>query len=240
MNILDFGRSFIHGRSPENRVRLWVESLTRIIDERNSAVEDFYQCGACKSERTFAKENLLGEDNYDFLPIFGPSHTLIFRRHSYVSERYRDTKDAARMWDGQKYALCDAKNPRLIETNTQIREATHAADLLVACTEILNKETGLRAIMQYPVKSMNIHDESDTYQVDTGPIAFPDLSRRPERLVDSLSLAFVVFNAPHFADFVVEVPTPVLKNGREVGSVYHYSQLISLSALNTLYRSDSR
>ena len=33
MQPLDYGRSFILGKWPENEVRFWVESRTRIIDE---------------------------------------------------------------------------------------------------------------------------------------------------------------------------------------------------------------
>ena len=77
---------------------------------------------------------------------------------------------------------------------------------------------------------MNTNRANDIYQVDTGPVAFPDLSQRHARHVDALSLAFVVFNAPHFADFVLEAPTRV---GDE--QVYHYSKLVSLAAVNRLY-----
>jgi hypothetical protein len=74
------------------------------------------------------------------------------------------------------------------------------------------------------------------YQVDTGPIAFPDLSKRYERPVECVSLAFVVFNAPHFADFVIEQPTPVVEDGVEKCKIYHYSQPFSVEAVNRLYR----
>jgi len=70
--------------------------------------------------------------------------------------------------------------------------------------------------------------------VDTGPIAFPGLSERKERHVDCLSLAFIAFNAPHFADFVVEQPTPVIEEGQEVCKVHHYSNPFSLPAENRL------
>ena len=63
-----------------------------------------------------------------------------------------------------------------------------------------------------------------------GPVAFPDLSQCYERYVDGISLAFVVFNVPHFADFVLEAPTAV---GSE--RVHHYSKIISLEAQNRVY-----
>ena len=43
-------------------------------------------------------------------------------------------------------------------------------------TQVRNEETGLQAIMEYPVKTMNTNRANDIYQVDTGPVAFPDLT----------------------------------------------------------------
>ena len=81
---------------------------------------------------------------------------------------------------------------------------------------------------------MNTNRDNDAYQVDTGPVAFPDLTQRRDRHVDGMSLAFVVFNAPHFADFVLEVPTPI-GEGDDARDVYHYSRLLSLEAVNRVY-----
>ena len=69
--------------------------------------------------------------------------------------------------------------------------------------KIAGVETGLRALIEYPVKTMNISLENSLYQVDTGPVAIPDLTKRYDPPLDSLRLAFVAFNAPTFADFVV-------------------------------------
>jgi hypothetical protein len=70
--------------------------------------------------------------------------------------------------------------------------------------------------------------------VDTGPVAFPDLSKRYEPRIDSLRLAFVAFNTPHFADFVIEQPTKVIEEQQEKCQIHHYSGPISLKAKNTL------
>jgi hypothetical protein len=103
---------------------------------------------------------------------------------------------------------------------------------IVGQTEISDSETGQRAIFEFPVKTMNTRRADDLYQVDTGPLAFPDLTKRHERNVDGISLAFVAFNAPDFADFVVEVPTSL---GEGMPEVHHYSELISLPAQNRVY-----
>ena len=92
-----------------NSVRFWVESRTRIIDEKTGSFEDFLQCASCKSEDTFAKQNLFYKDNYDFLPIFGPTHGVIFRRKANLHAGYRQIRAAKDMWDSPKLQLAPAK-----------------------------------------------------------------------------------------------------------------------------------
>ena len=242
MKPLDYGRSFLIGNAASNEVRFWAESRTRIIDQEKGRNEDYIQAGSCKSENTFAEKDLLHEDNYDFLPIFGPDDGVVFRRKAYLNSNYRDERPAGDWWDGQKYHLIEAESSEELATSEAILQATYEFRPIVAQTEIWNDETGLRAIIEYPVKTMNTIRATSTYQVDTGPVAFPDLTRRYERSVESLALAFVVFNAPHFADFVIEAPTPIREKGaegREIGQVHHYSQLLSLEAENRLYAINS-
>ena len=90
-------------------------------------------------------------------------------------------------------------------------------------------------MIEYPVKTMNISLDKSIYQVDTGPVALPDLSKRHQPAVDSVRLAFFAFNAPHFADFVIEQPTPVTRDGQEVATVQHYSNPISRPATNSVF-----
>ena len=231
---LDYGRSFLSGVAEWNRVRFWVESRTRIVDTRTGAQEDFLQCASCKSEDTFAAKDLFLADNYDFLPIFGPTHGVIFRRKAAASApgRYRDVRPSDKMWDGQTMRLRVAKGAKLLTTTAAIRRATHAGQPLVAQTEFASESTGLRAIVEYPVKTMNIHDTKDLYQVDTGPVAFPDLARRWERLADSLSLAFAAFNAPGFTDFVLETETPIAGGAARVE---HYSKRVTVNGVNRVF-----
>jgi len=235
MTPLDYGRSFLIGKGNDeidNEVRFWVESRTRIIDEQTGATEDYIQCASCKSEDTFAERDLFYEDNYDFLPIFGPEYGLVFRRKAWLNPNYRDCQKV------KTYHLVEAAPVEELCDMEAILAATYAFKPVVAQTEIANAETGLRAIIEYPVKTLNTSRERKIYQVDTGPVAWPDLSRRAERLVDTLSLAFVAFNAPHFADFVIEEPTPaklLVESDDQTPQVYHYSRKISLSATNRLY-----
>ena len=238
MTPLDYGRSFLIGKDPGNEVRFWVESRTRVIDDASGTTEDYIQCGSCKSEDTFAERELLLEDNYDFLVIFGPEDGVIFRRKAWLNPGYRSRGKSRQMWGGLIYRLCEAPSAEELPTTESIVSATHAARPIVAQTEIHDRDAGLRAIIEYPAKTINIHKGKHMYQIDTGPVPFPDLARWREAQIDALSLAFVVFNAPHFADFVIEAPTSLNPGGTaEDGAamVYHYSERVSLEAKNRVY-----
>ena len=230
---LDYGRSFLIGNGPENEVRFWVESRTRIIEEETGKYKDYVQAGSCKSENTFAKKNLFHQDNYDFLPVFGPDNGIIFRRKAYLTSEYKSCLPVQEMWNGQKYYLVEGRKIKELTSNQAIRESTYKFDPIVSQTEIWNQKTKLRAIIECPVKTLNTNRKSNFYQIDTGPIALPDLSKHYPRYVDSIKLAFVAFNAPEFADFVIESPTSVGKHGTI--EVFHYSQLLTLPAKNRLY-----
>ena len=229
---LDYGRSFICGTAAFNHVRFWVESRTTIFDDQAGTATDYYQCASCKSENTFGEKDLFLADNYDFLPILGGGYWLVFRRPARISDRYRAICEVEKLWGEPRLLLHDAAEVRVVETFEQIRDVTAAGLPLVTQTEIRNEATGLRAVIECPTKTMNISLDKSMYQADTGPIAYPDLSQPCDPQIDCLSVAFVVFNAPHFADFIVEQPTALVEEGQEKGKFYHFSAPFSMPASN--------
>lgn len=253
MNPLDYGRSFVIGTAPGNEVRFWAESRTQIVSEKTGASEEYVQCASCKSENTFGESDLFLDDNYDFLPVFGTEFGIYFRRRAWLNENYKSVLRTADMWDGPRYDLVESTTCTLLDGQQEILEATRDMLPIVAQTDISDPKTQLRATIEYPVKTMNTcrrieqhrpaeNRQGAVYQVDTGPILFPDLSGKHERLVDGLALAFVAFNAPHFADFVIEAPTSAAPpEGLRASDlqVHHYSKKLTLEAENRLYVSYS-
>jgi hypothetical protein len=231
---LDYAHAFICGTAAFNSVRFWVESRTTLIGAEDKPLAEFYQCASCKSENTFGKKNLFYEDNYDFLPILGDGDWLVFRRPARLSAGYRRVAKAESIWGTPVLHLRRAKQVAELDTWEKIRDATAAGTPIVSQTELTSDATDLKAIIECPVKTMNISHESRQYQVDTGPVALPDLSRHYARMIECLRLAFVAFNAPHFADFVVEQPTPVIEGGVEKCKIHHYSNPVSYPARNRL------
>ena len=232
LECLDYGRSFICNTSPANAVRFWVESRTLLYDDKAGTKLVIYQCGSCKSEHTFASDNLLQQDNYDFIPIYGGEDMLVLRRHADVRDTYRQLRKVTDMWGEPNLRLHYGQLVTELKTFEEIRDVTATETPLVAQTELANEETGLRCMLEYPIKTMNISIDHRIWQVDTGPIAFPDLTRHFDPPVDSVRLAFAAFNAPHFCDFVIEQPTPILRDEQEVCTVYHYCNPVSFPAKN--------
>ena len=236
MKILDYGRSFIQstGEGTRNSPRFWVESCTRIVDETTGATEDFHQCGACKAETIFVDTGIFSSDNHDFTPIFGPEYNLIFRRKAYLNAGYRTVTPAGDPWVLETRTR-QAASPRLLETDAAVIEATYANLPIVVQVEIANETLGLRGIVECPVKTMNIDAAQGRFQVDTGPVVWPDLSLRHDRLVDSLSLAFIVFNASAYVETVTEVPTELGIEGAGATRVHHFSEIQSHESTNRVY-----
>ncbi|HSG71220.1 MAG TPA: hypothetical protein VLA12_12435, partial [Planctomycetaceae bacterium] len=135
---LDYGRSFICNTATFNAVRFWVESRTILYDDNAGTKLVIYQCGSCKSENTFAKENLLAQDNYDFMPIYGGEDLLIFRRHADVREGYRQLRKVKDVWGEPIMRLHYGKTVTELTTFEQIRDVTATDVPLVAQTEITN------------------------------------------------------------------------------------------------------
>ncbi len=240
--ILDYGRSFFcnSGKSSRaNAVRMWIESRTIVRNSRTGAETVYYQGASCKSEDTFAEKNLFKKDNYDFLPVFGRDKVLVFRRHFNERPGYRKIQAMSDMWgEDPVIRLPAAKSVTLLDTFDKIREATLEGVPIVTQTEIKNDSTGLAALIECPCKTMNINAQTRMYQTDTGPVVLPDLARHYAEPMDALRLAYIAFNAPHFADFVIESPVPVTDNGKTVASVLHYAELATFKAVNRIYAVD--
>jgi hypothetical protein len=238
MDCLDYRKSFLRGTVAANNVRLWIESRVTIFDESNGTSTIFYQCASCKAEDTFSSGPLFFDDNYDFLPIFGDSKWLVFRRRSRVANDYRISYAPGALLGEPELLLAWGINVRKLTTWDDVLGASKSAAPIVSQTEIFDRNTKMRALVECPVKSLNISPELQMYQVDTGPVIFPDLKMRDAALIDRLHLAFVAFNNSTNAYFLIEVPTEIACEP-STPQVYHYSKQIGFSnARNVLLAHD--
>ncbi|MEW6754831.1 MAG: hypothetical protein AB1505_28195 [Candidatus Latescibacterota bacterium] len=227
MQVLDYGGSFVTfvTRGRGNNARLQVESVCTLTDPAGRAT-DFLFFASCKSEHTYAERGLFHADNYDFCGIFSTEEYVIFRTPATHSEGYREEGAwCDRFEDVQQHLV--RRQGRVLETSEQIVRATLAGGELVGVVELAAGASGLSARLEFPIKTMNVNDLRMIWQVDTGPVPFPDLERSAGRLIQRLSPAYVAYNAPTFADFVVQQPVAVAGGA---ATVTHYSGPQALAA----------
>ena len=151
MKPLDYGRSFLIGKTG-NRVRFVTDARTRIY-EHDGSFQDFHWAAPCKSERTFAKEGLFTDDNYDGSRIFGPNRIVWYRKKSSVrssvrssvnqrNENWRMVYKADWAWGGLLRHDVEAANVQELTTNEDILQATEAFEQTVLA--LLDEERILR------------------------------------------------------------------------------------------------
>jgi hypothetical protein len=230
MNAIDYSRSFVTfvTRNRGNNARLQLEAKCVITDAASAKTDEYYLFASCKSENTFSAKDLFQKENYDFCGIFGREEFVIFRAGRECNNRYAERGLWADRFENLLWQVREASGTTVLQTNEEIVRATLAGHPLVGRTEITSSDGKLKALLEFPIKTMNVNDIRMIYQVDTGPLPFPELDRGADRHIDRFELAFVAYNALGFADFVIQTETPV----SGAAKTYHYSDIRSVPARN--------
>ena len=84
---------------------------------------------------------------------------------------------------------------------------------------------GHSVMIEYPVKAVNFSERENYYQVDTGPIIFPDFTSSGTELIEKLQSAYIAHNCPQWAELIVCVPTAI----NDKDSVFHYSKSVRIT-----------
>ncbi|MDE0221198.1 MAG: hypothetical protein OXJ90_18165 [Spirochaetaceae bacterium] len=264
---LDYGCSYLWPYDrPRDSVRVLIESRILLAGGPHGTGIPYYLGASCKGEDTYGVRKQYGpmgfragartlflDPNYDFTWIVGSGSAVIFRRAlpdasnpAGAPGRYREVRaDTSRTWGPLRLQLTPATGAYEIPVGdfAAVAAATDAGHGIVAQTEIADAGTGTRAVIEYPVKTMNVSragypaaGDGSVWQTETGPIGVPDLSRRHDPPVACFSLGFIAVASrqPDAADFVLERPTALARPHADV-SVLHFSAPFSRPATNRLF-----
>ncbi len=231
MESCDFSRSFITfvTKNRSNNARIQVEARCVILDQETGESEGYYLVASCKGEDTYGEGRLFLVPSYDFCMVYSSTDFMIIRTHA-NAERDNTTVDDNRghFLDVHFHIeMVDAEVPR---SNAEIVQATIANRILNGRSEIADASGRYRATLEFPIKTMNVNDINNAYQVDTGPILLPDFTSSKERMVERFQLAFVAYNQADEAYFVIQEPAPVAADSIE--KVSHYSKIVRTDAQN--------
>ncbi len=233
MQTCDFSRSFITfvTNNRTNNARIQVESLCKIIDQETGKSENYYLVASCKGEDTYGKGRLFLVPNYDFCMIYSSKDFMIIRSY------HNAELDNTTVGDNKGHFLDVHFHIKMVECDktddvNKIIKATFANCPLNGRTEITDNSGKYHAIIEFPIKTMNVNDQSMMYQVDTGPILLPNFESKKERMVERFNLAYIAYNKSDEAYFVVLEPTPIRDNSSD--KVSHYSMVFGTKSKNSI------
>ena len=233
MKSCDFARSFItfvlKGRA--NNARIQVEARCELIDTKTGEAEHYYLVASCKGEDTYGAGRLFLVPSYDFCMVYSSSDFLIIRTHANAERDNTSTGAIKERFEDVKFhiTLVDAD---VLPDSKAVVAATLANRAINGRTEVADPSGRYRAVIEFPVKTMNVNDIRRAYQVDTGPILLPDFTSAKARMVERFVLAFVAYNGPDEAWFVIQEPTAVAEGRPE--KVSAYSRVVAMKARNSV------
>ena len=104
---------------------------------------------------------------------------------------------------------------------------------LVSRTELVDEASGARAVLEYPVKTMNVMKSPVRYQVDTGRSSSRTSDRRRTSAIARFDLAHVVYNLFDRGELILRKPIAIGEGAPRI-SVTDYSHRIEYTGRNTL------
>lgn len=221
MRVCDFSRSFVTFHLPLNNARIQVEARCWLKDADTKA-EEYLLFASCKSEDTYGAGELFTRPNYDFSGIFSSTEYRIDRIHADQSlERDESGITVERFNSLTRHVREVDAEP--LEDIPAIVEATLAHRIIIGRTTVSAPDGSLTAVIEYPVKTMNVHRENVVFQVDTGPVPLYNFAQQGERPIQNFEWAYVACRDFNSADFIIQAPTPIERDGVAVATTTHYS-----------------
>ncbi len=226
-----------------NNARISLECRCEILDLRSGQSNVYVLGASCKTERVGADQGCWLEPNADFCLAASEQEFLLFKswaRNGLVVAKHpealgvpqeRQSGSCRDAWADFGIQLRPVRGQAL-KTLDDIIPAIRGDRPLVAHSEY--DDGDYRVIFDHPVKTINFSERERVFQTDTGPILLPDLSparlRESDRLIDCFDLAYSAFNSAGWAEFIVNVPTPV---GGGI-TVNHYSRTRRIESTRNL------
>ncbi|MAE65728.1 MAG: hypothetical protein CMJ18_15775 [Phycisphaeraceae bacterium] len=223
-----------------NLARTPVECRCELTTRRGVTTE--YVLGAaCKTERVNVTQDIWTQPNADYAPVGSERDYLrikswdrndkgvMLHPPTLGVQSERQVGDAFEDYDGHEISL-SRREGRILESAEQVIEAVEMNRCLVSRTKFMTAD-GHEVLLEYPVKAINVSRVDGYYQVDTGPVLFPEAPVDVDRPIRCWHLAYVAHNAPDWTEFIVNVPTSIAD---EI-SVNHYSRAVRVDAANVIY-----
>lgn len=223
-----------------NMARIQLEALIDVTDQARQRTQRFALIAPCRTEWVYAEDRLFQIPSREYRTINSATHErsmgsaitfdgTVYRGRA-ATENYRSMKV-----DVQTFPVA-----RRLDDAAAIVKATAQNIPLVARTVIQDPTGEHRFALQYPIRTMNFQPQTDSFQVDTGPILVPDYKAQAEHWIDRLEMAHVAYNQLDRAEFILRRPTPVNDaSGKQLCQTLYYSEVREDPAVTQLFTGEA-
>ena len=242
MTAIDFANSYMTWFGAGNHARIQLDAACTIVDEQAGTEETFYLIAPCRSERCYMDDPLFTMPNYEFSGIWSREEFLLIRTH-WVSERdIRQYGVIREHWDDVHLDIRRFPQAEQLPDRAAIVTATLANRPLVARTELRDEAGRQRAVLEYPVRTMNVLPVKaervprapPQFQVDTGPLIVPGFDSTADRQIERFDMGYVVYQDFDQAEFILRRPVPVPSPEQPATETTDYSAVRIVPARNTI------
>lgn len=232
--VCDFANSYLRWvdeTNHRNTVRISLDARCCWTDGDAGQTEDFVLICRCQGEVMYVGRGLLGKPPYNFGGVFSATQSYNIRTSADAAVQRDTVEDHVGRFGSVATEVATFEDAVELTTAAEIIEATLSTAPLIARTEIQSSDGRIHVTMEYPVTTMNVSSHRQLWQVDTGPVLFPDLGRETDRRIEKLVPAFVVYNTTAYAE--VALYSEVQLTGG--GTTRHFADLRAVSAQSRLY-----
>lgn len=230
LSAIDFSRSYMRWENPGNNVRILVEAACTLTYEGTGKSDTYYLIAPCRGESTHGKRGeLVLNPGYEFCGIWGEEAALIIRTH------WQSSRDNRQLRGPDTLDIRCFDETRELPDNEAVFMATMGSgEPMVSRTTIRDERRGITAELEYPVNTMNVKEIPLRFQVDTGPLIFPDFGKDVGNPIESFEVAYVVYNRFDEAEFTLRKPLAVREGDGPSSHITDYSDIRILSAQNQI------
>ena len=247
MKIINYGNSYVRWSSESNMkdtrqpghmkwgnsVRIQLDASCTITNTKSEECDVYFLITPCRTEWMYRDDTLFQENNREFCQIMS-KNTSRSVGFGITSDEDRDPIHD-RSSNSASFEFDYFTSTHNLKSNDGVVRAAQLSHQIIGRTEFSDQENKIRALIEYPIKTLNYNPAKTRFQVDTGPILFPDLTMQETDLIDRFYIAHIVYNSFDWSEFILRKPIPILVDEKEVFKVDHYSDIRRLDVHTQLF-----
>ena len=247
MKVIDYRNSYVINTAARdgvemNTCRAQALAACTLTNSSGNESHEFYLGKECIGEHMYEEIGIAQVPTSEVCTIFGRSESSLqkkFANHDSdviqsgaMDVRRKGFAGGLSYWTDLQFMLRSV-DARPLQTTDEIISATLVGEAMVGRTALSDPDSGRQAMLEYPLNYVNVHPPDKRFQVDVGPILYPDFASTEASLVDRVRLAYVMYNQLDEVEFAIRMPTVVTEG--QSAETLHYSEVVKVSATSELY-----